>query len=327
MTQAEEKQNAPPATLLDYLRLFRAPNVFTAMADVMMGFAFVHGSFEPAAVLLFLLAASSLLYTAGMVLNDVFDFDVDMRERPERPLPSGKISLGFAKGVGGGMLLSGVILGIIAKSAVDIPAAVPWRSGGIAVALAVFVMLYNAGAKRTFLGPFVMGSCRFLNVLFGMSIAAPADSSIVSGFGVPHLMVAGGIGVYIVGVTWFARGEAETSNRGQLALGISFMIAGMALLAVFPSYWEERTLYFDGTRSMAWPLLIALLGITIVRRCGSAMMNPSPSMVQTSVKQCIFSLVFLDAAVALQVSSPVYGLSVLLLLLPMLLLGQWVYST
>ena len=28
-----------------------------------------------------------------MVLNDVFDAEVDARERPERPIPSGRVSL------------------------------------------------------------------------------------------------------------------------------------------------------------------------------------------------------------------------------------------
>ena len=34
----------------------------------------------------------ALFYTAGMILNDVLDDDVDRRERPERPLPSGAVS-------------------------------------------------------------------------------------------------------------------------------------------------------------------------------------------------------------------------------------------
>ena len=32
------------------------------------------------------------LYAAGMVLNDAFDAELDARERPERPIPSGRIS-------------------------------------------------------------------------------------------------------------------------------------------------------------------------------------------------------------------------------------------
>ena len=71
-----------------YLQLIRIPNLFTAIADVTVGFLFVHTALDPPAVFLPLLAASCLLYMAGMVLNDFYDYDVDLRDRPHRPLPS-----------------------------------------------------------------------------------------------------------------------------------------------------------------------------------------------------------------------------------------------
>ena len=40
---------------------------------------------------LLLALAFSLLYTGGMYLNDAFDRDIDARERPERPIPSGRV--------------------------------------------------------------------------------------------------------------------------------------------------------------------------------------------------------------------------------------------
>ena len=69
------------ATYRDYLRLARLPNVFTAVADVTMGFLFVQGTLHPPLVFGCLLAASVLLYTSGMVLNDVWDVEQDRRER------------------------------------------------------------------------------------------------------------------------------------------------------------------------------------------------------------------------------------------------------
>ena len=69
----------------------RLPNVFTAMADIFMGFWLTHETLSPIGVFLLLLASSSFLYTAGMVLNDIFDLEQDRRERPQRPLPSGRI--------------------------------------------------------------------------------------------------------------------------------------------------------------------------------------------------------------------------------------------
>ena len=83
----------------DYLQLVRLPNLFTAVADVAMGFFVAQpllaerrlGMWEWAA-LGTLAAASVLLYAAGVVLNDWFDLEIDRQERPERPLPSGRIA-------------------------------------------------------------------------------------------------------------------------------------------------------------------------------------------------------------------------------------------
>src|SRR5262249_12267147 len=97
--------------ILAWLQLMRLPNVFTAMADVLMGFWLTHATLSPIGVLLLLLAASSLLYVAGMVLNDVYDLEQDCRERPKRPLPSGRIPMRFAKGIGITMLAAGIVFG------------------------------------------------------------------------------------------------------------------------------------------------------------------------------------------------------------------------
>ena len=107
-------KHQPVSPLLSYLRLFRLPNVFTAVADVMMGFLVVRGSLEPTAAFSCLVVASCLLYTAVMVLNDVYDVEVDARERPNRPLPSAEISVPWAKWLGYELLLVGVVLGWLA---------------------------------------------------------------------------------------------------------------------------------------------------------------------------------------------------------------------
>ncbi len=65
-----------------YLELVRVPNVFTAMADILLGFLFTHRGLEPFGPFVLLLAASSMLYLSGMVLNDYFDREQDARERP-----------------------------------------------------------------------------------------------------------------------------------------------------------------------------------------------------------------------------------------------------
>ena len=57
-----------------------------------------------------LAAASALFYSAGMVLNDVFDIELDREEQPYRPLPSGRIPLSSARWLGWQLLTLGIML-------------------------------------------------------------------------------------------------------------------------------------------------------------------------------------------------------------------------
>lgn len=316
----------PPATLLTWLRLLRLPNVFTALADVTMGFLFARQSLEPLGAFVCLAAASGLIYTAGIVLNDVFDIGIDRRERPERPLPSGRIALPLARTLGFAMLALGVLFGWLAGLAFPESGGPNWRSGIVASLLAVFVILYDAWLKRTPLGPLGMGACRFFNVLLGMSLAADLSPGGPLGYAPPQLVVAAGIGTYIVGVTWLARNEAGQSPIWQLLAAIGVMIAGVALLATFPGWrtGERPPLYVE-----PWILavLLALLMATVLRRGLTAVADPSPARVQAAVKHSILSLIWLDAAVCAAVAPLPYAFAIAALLIPALVLGRWVYST
>ncbi len=271
-----------------WLQLFRLPNVFTAMADIFLGFLLVHETLEPWWTFLLLLGASCLLYTSGMVLNDVFDVVIDRQERPSRPLPSGRIPLRLALHVGGVMLGAGVALGWAAGAFQG-----QFRSGMVATALAGAVLAYDRILKRTVMAPVVMGSCRTLNILLGASAAAGAWHPI-------HYVVAAGVGIYITGVTWFARTEARHSNRLALAAASVVMAGGLALLAYMPSVaddalpwvWAPRYALEIGPR---WYVLWGLLSLSILRRPVAAIAEPTPKRVQIAVKECILSLIVIDA--------------------------------
>ena len=87
----------------------------------------------------------------------------------------------------------------------------------------MLIVLYNAGLKRTPLGPVAMGGCRMLNVLLGMSVLREP-------WRIEHWAVAAGIGIYIAGVTWFARNDARRSDRRQLVAATLVMLAGVGLV-------------------------------------------------------------------------------------------------
>src|ERR671918_1414576 len=97
----------------------------------MMGYLVTHGNLRPPLQFALLVVASCLLYLSGMVLNDVFDAEVDAREQPTRPIPSGRITLRAATAVGWAMLASGVLIAWFASLATS-----DWRPGSVATILA-----------------------------------------------------------------------------------------------------------------------------------------------------------------------------------------------
>src|SRR2546423_729181 len=97
-----------------YAQLVRLPNVFTALADICLGAAATGALFERWPVFALLLPASAFLYCGGMVWNDVFDVEQDRRERPFRPLPSGRITRRLAALLGAALLILGVCFAFLA---------------------------------------------------------------------------------------------------------------------------------------------------------------------------------------------------------------------
>ncbi len=300
------------------MELLRIPNLFTAAADVAMGVLFVSplvGATDTIA-LAALVGASCLLYAAGVVLNDVFDAERDARRRPERPIPSGRIPLGMARSLGWLLLLGGTTLAWGAAAVLG-----QWGPGLTVLPLAGCIVLYNAFLKLTPLGPVAMGACRTLNVLLGMSVtSAPWQ--------LHHGLVAGAIGVYIAGITWFARTEAERSRRLPLALATLVMLAGIALLGLLPRMAPPgeliRLLELEPWR---WYMFLGALGLLIGWRFARAVAEPAPAMIQAAVQHGILSLIFLDAAACYAVRDMGAAVAILLLLIPATLAGRAVRGT
>ncbi|MEX2317246.1 MAG: UbiA family prenyltransferase [Pirellulales bacterium] len=314
--------------LVAVLQLMRLPNVFTAFADVAMGFLVTHGNLRPTGLFALLAASSCLLYLAGMVLNDVFDVEADTRERPSRPIPSGRVPLAAATALGWSLLASGTLFGWLAGFLAG-----DWRPAVVASLLAACVVLYDWTLKRTPLAPLLMGACRMFNVLLGMSLG-PLVTELTSswvrwGSGVAW-SIAIGIGLYIVGVTMFARTEARTSWRGRLAGGTLVMLAGMALLTSAPGWIAESSSQSLWVTTSSWHLLWIVLAILILRRCVTAVLQPSPGRVQAAVRSAVQSIIVLDAAVCVGLAGPYgayWGLALLLLMVPTAVLTHWLKAT
>jgi 4-hydroxybenzoate polyprenyltransferase len=294
-----------------WLRLVRLPNHATAVADVLAGWLVIarpENVAAPPAAFWAVAAASLLLYAAGMVLNDVFDQELDTVERPERPLPSGQISPAAAAFVGWLAAAGGVAAGVVA-AALSRHAAV----AGVALALAVAVYVYDRHAKNTAAGPLVMGSCRSLNWLLGMTAAGGPTVA-------AEWLPAVGMGIYVAGITLFARFEATVSSRRWLILSTGVMAAGLAVAGSFTVWLAGQ----GGSAWLAragidnWLVLWGVLTASVVYRAVLGIVTPQPGLVQRAVGNAIMTIITLDAAIVLAACGESWAIVGFLLLIPFL---------
>ncbi len=294
-----------------WLRLFRIAALPSALSNVLIGYLLAHQNWQPSMPLVWLLLSSAGLYCSGMVLNDVFDVEIDRQERPSRPLPSGAISLSLARNVGFGLLIGGVIIASLASN----------TSLCVAVILATLVFLYDGPLKRTIIAPLTMGSCRTLNILLGASTAVT----------IPTLAIwyAVAIGVFVAGITWLAKREAATSQSAStLWPGSILMVVGMLLIGFSASgvLWNESA---DAKLTRFSLLAFGFLCLPILRRLVLAISTASSSAVQATVITSLRSLIVFDACMGLLIENgrPIYSIVLLGLLASSWLLGRFTKLT
>src|SRR5262245_3026569 len=301
-----------------YAQLVRLPNVFTAVADIVLGALATQALVACWLPFVLLTLTSACLYSAGMVWNDFFDLEKDRKERPFRPIPSGRISRRAAAEAGIALFAAGLSFALLADWSLSVwpvreSARVLWAPLVLALFLVAAILVYDGWLKRTWAGPIGMGSCRFLNVLLGLSIAGS-----VADWRNFHLAAI--VGVYIIGVTWFARTEARQSNQRTLMGAATVMLVGLVLALPLPLGLETNT------GMLLYPYLLVGLGFLVGLPACQAIAIPTPPKVQAAVKRAIMGLIVLDAVLAMPFAG-LWGLLLLGLLLPALYLGRWIYST
>ncbi len=278
--------------LRPFLQLMRPANIVTALADILAGAA-VAGAWaigQPTGPGLWLLLLATIgLYGGGVVFNDVFDLEIDREERPERPLPSGRISLRTAAS-GGALLL---FLGVAAALAVSVV------SGAIALLVAAAALLYDKYAKHhAAWGPLVMGLCRGGNLLLGMSIVVPALTTYWFLAILPILFIAD--------ITLTSQGEVAGENRPtlRLALALDATVVGLFLLL---AWFTDYELLAGGPFLLLWWWMNSAAKLRALR-------DNRPALIQRAVKMGVLSLIPLNAAIAGGFIGPLGGIVVLLLL-------------
>lgn len=186
----------------DVLQLARVSNLPTVWSNVLLGAA-AGWATQPrdlGSLLRLtwpLLIAGSLSYAGGMILNDAADAAVDAKERPNRPIPSGRVSRRAAFGLAAACLGGG--FAIIAMVCRDRPLAI-----ALGASLAICICLYDFLHVRSAATVLLMGACRTLLILTAAAAAGHAGET-------APLVCAGIVGEYVVLLSVVARSEAGKS--------------------------------------------------------------------------------------------------------------------
>ncbi|MCA9544805.1 MAG: UbiA family prenyltransferase [Myxococcales bacterium] len=288
-----------------YLELVRLPAVFTAPADVLAGSALAlgAGASEQPLRLGALVLASAAMYCAGMAANDIFDLATDRRERPGRPLPSGRLSLQAAWTLV--LTLQGVALGLAAWVGMTALVAVAGTIGA--------TYLYDAVLKDHWSGPLAMGICRYGNALVGAALL-PAGQWTAHVWGLPA-----GTAAYVVALTFLSRREVDGATRGQIAAPLAGLVALSALPALWPALGWLPELWAAGLVTLP---LLWLAGP--VRRAWD---NPGAGPVRGAVMAGIFGIAMVNAALAAAAGGWWQAAVAVALLVPGRAVGRWFYAT
>lgn len=256
-------------TLAVALRLGRVSNLPTVWSNVLVG-TILAGQNELSSGTLWMILAISLLYVGGMYLNDAFDRDIDARERPDRPIPSGLVAANTVFAVGFAMLLAGILA--TAWAVTQNASAVAFNATASAVLLAGAIVYYNVHHKSNALSPFFMGLCRVLAYITAGYAAVAAPGSALFVLAIVTLS-------YLIGLTYAAKQEAfdrldrlwplaflaapvlygvwHATHAPWLALGI---LVGLIILVAFALFLLHRRNKGDVPRAVV--SLIA--GISVV---------------------------------------------------------------
>ena len=281
-----------------YLQLFRIPGILTVISNILFGFFVTHTSETIWLALPLLIASSVSLYLAGITLNDFFDYNVDKKERPFRPLPSGKIPKNRA-----------LFLGVFFMASANIWSFfVDPQSFFLSITMSSLILFYNTLAKKVVpLGIFILCLIRFLNVLLGTS-AEPIS--------LQSMLLPVPLAILIAGIGTLSKVETSFATKSITLFNPITLVATVLTILVF--FYERSNPYFIVFLTVF--VLSSTLPTTILKRKTS-------NSIQRIITFQLLSIILLDATITVIFAEFFYGLIILSLYLPALLLVRKIYVT
>jgi 4-hydroxybenzoate polyprenyltransferase len=276
------------AQVKPWLRLCRAPNTFTAAADVFAGAALVGAPIFGWRALA-TAAGSMLIYAGGVALNDVQDVAKDRTLHPDRPLPLGQIPVATARRVAIALIAVGVATSLLA----------PWPAFFTSLALAAAVLAYDLAPESSAVAaPILMGAARGLNLLRGAALVAVTAPAAVTA-ATFHAALAACITLVSLHEDRPAN-AAEPPRLKTALLALPWLYTGPALIAA-------RLDWFTA--------LILLGGAAALSSFVLAPSQATPRRVDLVVPRAVFTLTLIDAGYVFATGSPFSALLVAALFL------------
>jgi geranylgeranylglycerol-phosphate geranylgeranyltransferase len=142
--------------LFAMVRLTRPINCLSALIGTLIGGLIVSKPMTPKLLLASLIAG--IITASGNILNDYFDIEIDRINKPDRVLPSGRVSLKSALWAGLGLAFAAVLLGF----------SLGLKMSLFTLAMAFFAFYYSWRLKKTYLlGNIVVSLLSGLTFLYG----------------------------------------------------------------------------------------------------------------------------------------------------------------
>jgi hypothetical protein len=246
--------------LRGYLSMARISNSPTVATNVLAGAALA-SSFALDRRLALLVAALVAFYTAGMYLNDLCDYEIDKRERAERPLVTGSVTHREAWGI--------TLVLFALANALLVP-----LGGWVSVAglvLMGLIVLYDVWHKKNIVSPLIMGANRFMVYIIAFLAYQPALTSRI-------IAAAGLLLLYILGVTFIAKSETSSASFTKywplgvlLTPALYYALAGAGWLSwvalagfVGWTLYSATFIYSDDKRSISTAVSFLLAGIALL---------------------------------------------------------------
>jgi len=210
--------------MIEWARLARVGGSTSAIGSSLLGSFLAKASIYDH-ILVSIISFS--LFCGGMIMNDLLDVDKDRLLRPNRPLPSGRISIAAAKNTLFALIALTILLGILLRLDQFITILFTW----------ITIYGYNGPLKKQALAASLsLASARALNFLIGLGLTHALQESYL-------FIPAGVIFLHTLSILIYSKGE---DLAGPIPKGA----------------WITQMLIFLVLCS--WSLVSALLWITAV---------------------------------------------------------------